>query len=409
MITVEKLTPAWRHAFLVSRNSLFTPISADYFDRVENPASPFPARTFIGRNGSKVVSWGSFYPRKLELGPARAPGLKIAMACAIGTLPDHQRQGLGAKVWRAAEESLSKEIDGILVYTGEAGPGYRFYRAMGYLPLVYPRALRLTVTGESRGGPDMPMTSTFAESRDHLRQRGEVFDNCYRGYAGFMGDRPVSLNAWADSSFFYDEISLGCVPQISWLEDVTTGRWIAYAIWAGPIQKVDWKKGIVEIWELSCADDFPVEFLRRLLQPVRAAAGGGNGHVDWWAVDGHSLTDKMLALGFVERPRSLCALGKMFDPSQKLKELLRAKAEPWRSTEGIRSAGGRVDLHVDDGDVEIEPDAATRMIFGRSTATEELHHGLVTIRPYQRMRAMSEGLDSVLPSVPWSYFASEFI
>lgn len=236
-----------------------------------------------------------------------------------------------------------------------------------------------------------------------------MFDNCYRGYAGFIGDRPASLNAWADRSFFYDEGSLGCTPQISWLEDATTGRCIAYAIWAGPIQKVDWKKGVVEIWELSCANDFPVEFLSRLLQPVIAAACGGNGHVDWWAVNGHSLTEKMLALGFAERPRSLCVLGKVFDPSQKLKDLLQTKAEPWRAAECICSAGRRVDMRVEGCDVEIEPDAATRMILGRSTATEELRHGLVTIRPYQRMRAISEGLDGVLPYVPWSYFASEFI
>jgi ribosomal protein S18 acetylase RimI-like enzyme len=123
MITVEKLTPAWRDAFLVSRNSLFTYASPDYWNGIEDPASALPVRTYIGRDESRVVAWGSFFVRELDIGRPTAPVIKVAMACAIGTLPDYQRRGLGAKVWRAAEESLAREVDGVFVYTGEGGQG----------------------------------------------------------------------------------------------------------------------------------------------------------------------------------------------------------------------------------------------------------------------------------------------
>src|ERR1035437_6521856 len=169
MITVEKLAPAWRDAFLASRNSLFTPIDADYCDRAENPASPFPVRTFIGRDESKVVSWGSFFLRKLALGRENAPALKVAMACAIGTLPDYQRQGLAGRVWRAAEQSLSQETDAVLIYTGEGGKGYLFYRAMGYLPLLYPRSLRLTVASELPARPQGVQTADRKSTRLNSR------------------------------------------------------------------------------------------------------------------------------------------------------------------------------------------------------------------------------------------------
>ena len=119
MTTVEKLAPAWRDAFLASRNSLFTPVDAHYYERAENPVSPFPVRTFIGRDESKVVSWGSFFLRQFAIGRKNAPALKVAMACAIGTLPDYQRRGLAGKVWRAAEQSLTQEVDAVLIYTGE--------------------------------------------------------------------------------------------------------------------------------------------------------------------------------------------------------------------------------------------------------------------------------------------------
>ena len=78
---------------------------------------------------------------------------------------------------------------------------------------------------------------------------------------------PESLDRWADVSFFYDPATVGCQPQISWLEDAKTGRWIAYAIWAGPIEKVGWKKGMVELWELACIGDCNPDLLRDLLQP----------------------------------------------------------------------------------------------------------------------------------------------
>ena len=97
MVTVEKLTPAWWEAFLVSRNSLFTPLDSQYWNRIENPHASVPVRTFIGRDQSKVLSWGSFFLRRLHTGRDRAAALRVAMACAIGTLPDHQRRGLGAK------------------------------------------------------------------------------------------------------------------------------------------------------------------------------------------------------------------------------------------------------------------------------------------------------------------------
>jgi hypothetical protein len=401
MITVEKLAPAWRDAFLASRNSLFTPIDSAYCDRVEKAASPFSVRTFIGRDESKVVSWGSFFLRKLALGSENASALKVAMACAIGTLPDYQRQGLAGKVWRLAEESLAREVDAALIYTGEGGKGYLFYRAMGYLPLLYPRPLSLKIGNESAvQSPEVRIIS-FCESSKFSKHRSDVFSDCYRDYGGYMAGRPASLDHWGDVSFFYDPAIVGCQPQISWLEDVKTGRWIAYAIWAGPIEKVGWKKGAVEIWELACAGDCDLALLRCLLQPTCAAARAGSGQVDWWAVPGHTLTRQMHALGFFERPRSLCILGKVFDPAKKLGERLR--------TECTNSAGQRVDIHMNDYRVEIESDAAMRMVFGRSTASLEYQHGLLTIYPLEKNQTALEDLDCALPIVPWAYFASEFI
>jgi hypothetical protein len=401
MITVEKLSPAWRDAFLASRNSLFTPIDAAYCDRVENSAGPFPVRTFIGRDKSKVVSWGSFFLRKLALGRKNAPALKVAMACAIGTLPDYQRQGLAGKVWRVAEQSLAREVDAVLIYTGEGGKGYLFYRAMGYLPLLYPRSLRLTVAAVSPLQSKAVRTMPFTDSRIFSVRRGDVFEDCYHGYGGYMAGRPESLDRWGDVSFFYDPALVGCQPQISWLEDAKTRRWIVYAIWAGPVEKVGWKKGAVEIWELACAGDCDLALLRDLLQPICAAARTGNGQVDWWAVPGHTLTQQLIALGFVERPRSLCVLGKVFDPAKKLGEQLRIEC--------AGSAGQRIDIHMNDCHAEIESDAATRMILGRSAASGEHQHGLLTVFPLEKTVTALETLERALPIVPWAYFASEFI
>ena len=389
MIAVEMLSPARRAAFLASRNSLFTPVTPDYWDRAENPNSPFPVRTYIGLDGSKVVAWSSFYLRHLEL-----PAMKVGMACAIGTLPDYQRQGLGAKVWRAAEEQLTREADAVVVYTGEGGKGYPFYRAMGYQPLLYPRCLQLNVSTQT--ATDLPQTASFNECRQIAGRRDEVFASCYQGHAGFMAGRPESLNQWADASFFYDPASLGCTPQISWLDD-----WRAYAIWAGPIEKVGWKRGAVEIWELACREDCDLESLTKLLKPACAAARHGKSRVDWWAVTGHALTEKMLALGFVEQSRGLSVLGKIFEPAKALENRLRVAC--------TRAAGGRVDVQLNDSIIEIERDAATRMTFGRSTASLEHVHGLLTIRPQETTAATLKLLDEALPTMPWAYLASEYI
>ena len=118
----------------------------------------------------------------------------------------------------------------------------------------------------------------------------------------------------------------------------------------------------------------------------------GNGQIDWWAVPGHTLTQQMLALGFVERPRSLCVLGKVFDPAKKLGEQLR-----------VESAGSerqRVDIHMDDCHVEIENDAATRMALGRSTASPGHQHGLLTVYPLGKTPIALETLDRALPLCP---------
>jgi GNAT superfamily N-acetyltransferase len=409
MITVEELTRAWRDAFLVSRNSLFTPASPQYWDRLEDSASWFPARTYIGHDETKVVAWSSFLVRELELGRQETSTIKVAMAFAVGTLPDHQRQGLGGKVWRAAEESLAQEADGVLVYTGEGGKGYPFYRAMGYVPLLYPRALRLTVSREPHTEKTGAPTAPFSEFGGLSSHRGEVFATCYQGYGGFMAGRPSSLDRWADVSFFYDLNSVGSIPQISWLENAATGRWVAYAIWAGPIEKVDWKKGVVEIWELACAEDCDLESLRRVLQPACMAARNGSGRVDWWAVPDHPLTQKMLALGFEERPRDLCVLGKVFDPARRLNDQFRTGKLGARSVECAESAGRRVDIDIDGCGVEIEHDGAMRMVLGRSTASLEHQHGLLTIRPLRKTPAVLEALDGALRIVPWCYFASEYI
>jgi hypothetical protein len=405
MITVEKLTPAWREAFLVSRNSLFTPFDSQYWNRVENPDSSVPVRTFIGRDQSKVLSWGSFFLRGLHTGRDRAPALRVAMACAIGTLPDHQRQGLGAKVWCAAEMTLTQEVDGVLVYTGEGGSGYPFYRAMGYLPLLYPPCLRRNVPSESGVERDAAVTQPLAEFDDFWHSGPSVFAECYRGCGGFVADRPGSLERWVKASFFYHPIAIGCVPQVSWLQDEMSGRWTAYAIWAGPIKKIDWKLDAVEIWELACRDDCDTESLAQLLQPACEAARQGGGYIDWWAVPGR-LTEQMLALDVTELPRSLCVLGKVFDLARNLAEQLEARGVPANCRNG---AGGRVEICAGDYIVEVEREAATRMVFGRSSASQEHQLGMLTIRPLVKARGALEVLDAALPCVPWSYLASEYI
>jgi len=405
MITVEALTPAWREAFLVSRNSLFTPLDSQYWNRVENPGSSVPVRTFIGRDQSRVLSWGSFFLRGLHPGRDSVPALRVAMACSIGTLPDHQRQGLGAKVWRVSETELAREVDGILVYTSESGPGYPFYRAMGYLPLLYPPCLRRKVPSESGVERDAAMTRPLAESDDFWHSGPGVFAECYRGCGGFLADRPGSLERWVNTSFLYHPNAIGCVPQVSWLLDESSRRWTAYAVWAGPIKKINWKRDAVEIWELACRDDCDTDSLDQLLQPAYEAACKGGGYIDWWAVTGR-LTGQMLALGFTELPRSLCVLGKVFDPARKLAEQLDARGFPANCLNG---AGGRVEIRARNCIVEVECDAAMRMVFGRSSASQEYQLGMLTIRPLVKARVTLEAIDAALPCVPWSYLASEYI
>ena len=110
MIVVERLTPEWSDAFLASRNSLFTKVSKEYVERVHWGKSPFPVHSFIARDDQRVMAWSTFYLRKLDVrGDATSP-LRAAMACAIGTLSEYQRQGLGRKVWRLAEEAWRKVI-----------------------------------------------------------------------------------------------------------------------------------------------------------------------------------------------------------------------------------------------------------------------------------------------------------
>lgn len=405
MITVEKLTPAWRDAFLVSRNSLFTPLDSPYLDQIERPDSGVSVRTFIGRDESRVLAWGSFYLRGLQTGRDRVPALRVAMACAIGTLPDHQRQGLGAKVWRASEMELAQEVDGVLVYTGEGGSGYPFYRAMDYLPLLYPPCLRWKVDCAPGFASDKVVTQPLAESDDFWRFSAGVFAECYRGYGGFLADRPQSLERWAKTSFFYHPGAVGCVPQVSRLPDRLSGHWKAYAIWAGPITKINWKRDAVEIWELACRDDCDTKSLGQLLRPSCEAACTGGGYVDWWAVPGQ-LVERMLPLGFVEQPRSLCVLGKVFDPASRLAGQLESRGFRGSCRNG---AGGRVEICAQDCVVEVEHDAATRIVFGRSSASQEYRIGMLTIRPLAKAQGALEALDAALPSVPWSYLASEYI
>jgi hypothetical protein len=221
-----------------------------------------------------------------------------------------------------------------------------------------------------------------------------------------MAGRPSSLDRWADTSFFYDPHTIGCVPRISWLENPETGEWEWYAIWAGPIEKVDWKKGAVEIWELGCSTHCDAESLRRLLQPACAAARRGGGYVDWWAVPNHPLTEQMVAAGFAEMPRSLCLLGRLFDPARRMADQLRTQGV---TVELSDSTDRRVDIRMDDTHVEIEFDAAIRMILGRSTASQEYQHGLLTTYPFRRTLDVLTALDVALPGVPWSHFASEYI
>ncbi len=222
-----------------------------------------------------------------------------------------------------------------------------------------------------------------------------------------MAGRPVSLDQWAEVSFFYDPDTVGCTPQISWLEEPGTGRWIAYAIWAGPIRKVGWKRDLVEIWELACAEDCHLQSLRALLQPACAAALEGNGQIAWWAVPDHALTERMKALGFEEQPRRLCVLGRILDPAQVIRNRFREIG--MSAPECIRAANGRVELHLDGGQVEMEEDSATRMLFGRSPASLAHQQGLLTIRPQPKTQTILESLDRAFPWVRWSYFASEFI
>jgi hypothetical protein len=248
-------------------------------------------------------------------------------------------------------------------------------------------------------------TKPLAGFDDFWRYGPGVFAECYRGCGGFLADRPGSLEHWVETSFFYHPNAIGCVPQVSWLPDEPSGQWIAYAIWAGPITKIGWKRNAVEIWELACRDRCEVESLDQLLRPVREAACKGGRYIDWWAVPG-GLAEQMLALDFAELPRSLCVLGKVFDPAKKLTEQLEARGLPAICRNG---ASGRVEIRVGDCIGELERDAAMRMVFGRSSAGQEHQLGMLTMRPFAKTRATIEALDVALPCIPWSYLASEYI
>ena len=249
------------------------------------------------------------------------------------------------------------------------------------------------------------MTKPLAEFDDFWDSGASVFAECYRGCGGFLADRPGSLERWVKTSFFYRPNTIGCVPQVSWLQDESSGRWTAYAVWAGPIKKINWKRDAVEIWELARRDDCDTESLGQLLQPAYEAACKGGGYIDWWAVPGQ-LTKQMLALDFTELPRSLCVLGKVFDPARKLAAQLEARSF---SANCLNGAGGRVEIRAGDGIVEVERDAAMRMVFGRSSASQEHRLGMLTLRPLAEAWRTLEALDAALPFVPWSYIASEYI
>ncbi len=414
MITVERLSPAWRSPFLQSRNSLFVPIDAAYLERTEAPDSAFPVTTYIARDESRVLSWAGFYSRRLMIGAPQAPSLRLAHAFAIGTLPEHRRQGLGRKVWQAAERHLVADTDGILIYTNEGGDGYPFYRSLGYLPLAFPPRLRLTfeaspqISAHPAGA--LVRTATFSETGHADDERGQVFSACYRGHVGFLAERPRSLDLWSRASFFYEPRLMGYTPKISWIER-PNGHWKAYAIWAGPMDRIEWKKGAVEIWEIACAEDSDPESLRALLQPavVAGRAGRADGSPHWWAVPGHRITRQMMALGAEESPRALCVLGRIFDPAARLAERLRATIPSARGVDCAIAAGGRVELRLNDVAVQIERDSALRLLFGRTTATIEHQHGVLSVQPAAKTRDVLHLLDRAFPCAPWAYFASEFI
>jgi GNAT superfamily N-acetyltransferase len=406
MITIEPLSTAWSESFLQSRNTVFTPVSPEYWRRINQETARSPVRTFVCRDESRVLSWASFCLRQIHLGsPARRP-LRIGQAWAIGTLPDAQRKGYARKVWMAAEEELARETDGILIYTDEHGVGFPFYRSMGYLPLAYPGWWRLTTPPAHQPAISgrvhtLPFTG-FNSSGEDARA---LFDGCYAGHAGFLAGRPQSMDNWAATSPFYDADAMGYTPQISWLED-SRGTRKSYAIWAGPMNKPAWKKGAVEIWELACAADCDDASLGALLEPALRLASPTTS-VDWWSPTGHILAGRLQTLGFAPRPNSLCVLGTVFDPATRLIEQLRAASSEF--SPGRPTTGQHVNVEFGNTRVEIQRDAAVRLIFARSSAHLEHAQGLIIVHPIQKTAECLNRIDAALPYSPWAYFPSEYI
>jgi len=307
-LTVEQLTEPWIGAYLKTRNSMFTAVSAAYIARTmtDSPLR-FPVRHYIARDEREVAAFAGFYLRPLHL--ASGLTVTVALACAIGTNPAYQRQGLGRKVWQCAEQELAGVADGVVIYTGYGSTGFKFYQAMGYETLCLPGQFDVVPDGLTAAGA---VTTPLTDAGDFQSQADALFRSCYESYGGYIERDPGNSARWGRTSFFYDPEIVGAVPQLSRVSR-PDGTLAAYAVWSGPMTKVGWKKNAVELWEIAGCPDVSTHELAALLAPAASAALAGGGRLTGWYGPAQWLRERLKPLGVQDLPPNLVVLGKWFE------------------------------------------------------------------------------------------------
>ena len=404
-LTLEALSEKWLDQYLTARSSLFTAVSRDYLLKTLRNDSPFPVRNYLARDADKVAACASFYLRPLEID--RNFNVTAAIACAIGTLPEYQRHGIGRKLWRYCEQELCGQADAVVIYAKETGTGFKFYRAMGYEPLFFPRPLSLIpecVLDVIPGVATVPLRDATAR----VIAADKLFRHCYGGNNGLMGSRPDSLLRWSRTSYFYDKEIAGATPQFSWLES-PDGTLAAYVIWNGPMKKVGWKKDAVEIWEIACRKKCSARDLSALLSAAGNAAAKSGVKLICWSSPEHFLLGKLKAAGFEEQPRHLAVLGKWLNPGGMLQAKLdRADtSKKWNAT--IKGISGKFEIETPDFTIELEASVLTRLLFGRISAAAALVSGLAGVYPAGMAEDAQKMLENIFHPLDWGYLASEFI
>ncbi len=405
-LTLEILSEKRLDQYLRTRSTLFTAVSRDYLLNTLRNDSSFPVRHYIAGNAGEVAACASFYLRPMAV--SHNFNITVAMACAIGTLPAYQRQGIGRKLWRYCEKELSEQADAVAIYTGETGTGFKFYRAMGYEPLFFPRPLTLDPECFRTAAVREVATVPFQDASGLMNGADELFRHCYDRNNGYMGDRPDSLLRWSRTSYFYDADISGATPQFSRLE-APDGKLLAYMIWNGPMEKVAWKKDAVEIWEIACRKECSDDDLSALLSAAVNVAAAYGVRLICWSSPEHFLYSKLTASGFEEQPRNLVVLGKWLDLGRSLQAKLDslAAAQKWKAS--VKNCSEKFEMKTPEFTVELDTSSLTRLLFGRTSAAAVLASGLAGVYPAGRTESARMMLENIFEPFEWGYFASEFI